>query len=100
MTWAEDLAEAVGDIFAEVGEAATYNGNTVTIIDQGQADQELSNPGPLVPTRSILIRSNEVAKPRRGDVVVIAGKTYTVQPGATEKNAVWTIYLSAELIQM
>lgn len=101
MTWLEDRAEVVQDLFTEAGEEATYNGRPITLIDLGGSDSQAGS-GVTVSyqTRSVLIRDQEVARPQDGDTLIHNGITYSVSPHPQPTAGVWTVELVKEIVSL
>jgi len=101
VSWLTDRAEAVQDLFDEVGEAATYNGAAIQIIDLGgENTQSAGGVSVSYQTRAVLIRQTEVSRPQDGDTLVHNGITYSVSPRPQPTAGLWTVELDREIISL
>ncbi|GEB79792.1 hypothetical protein DDE01_12070 [Desulfovibrio desulfuricans] len=98
----DDVAAQISDVFdAEMlGRPATYSGTAISIVLTGKG-QAAQGADPTVYTfdATALVQASQVAKPCRGDRVVISGVDYTVEAvtGGDAAGATWTIGLVADM---
>jgi len=97
MTFKEMMRLDMDEVFFnpdEFGEEVSYNGMTITVVEITGGSEQTSIPGVENPTRSVLVRQEDVASPKGGDTVMMDGATWYVQPGATLDGGAWNVSIS------
>ena len=97
---AVDLSRAAAAGFRAFGEAATYrpatgNDRAVTaIVGRPTAEAQLLGTGARAPALLADVAVSELAQPRRGDSIDIAGRAYTVRDFERDRaGATWRLTL-------
>ncbi len=101
MSFQDDLKEAADDLFEMAGESATWNGQSLTVIEGRESETTTGFPGAVIPTEIIQVREAELgARPKAGAVVVFRGKTWSATPFPTASAGIWTVGLNQGIISL
>jgi hypothetical protein len=97
----DDVAEQIADVFAAdmLGRAATYNGASIHLVLTGKSHQQQGDPALRLFDATALVLAADVARPKRGDTVIVSGVTYRVESitDGDAAGATWTLGLIASL---
>lgn len=97
MTFKDLLKQDLDETFFnpdEFGEEVSYNGSTITVVEVTGGTEQTSIPGMENPVRSLLVREEDVARPKAGDTVILDGATWYVQSSPSLDGGVWSITVS------
>lgn len=101
MSFQDDIKEAADDLFEMAGEAATWNGQPLTVVEGKESETTTGFPGAAIPTMIIQVLEAELgARPKAGAVVVFRGKTWSAAPFPTASAGIWTVGLNQEIISL
>jgi len=84
----------------DFAEAIVYNGESFLAVETVATDQNTGFPGFVVPVFTVLISSQDVSRPKAGDVVTFRGKVYKVGANPVSHGPVWSVDLVEKTIQV
>ncbi len=83
----------------EFGEAATYNGKAITVVEAEAGERTTGTPGFVTPMFSVYVQASDVARPKAGDSVTFRGVSCRVAPYPQSEGGVWLLELVQETVQ-
>jgi hypothetical protein len=84
----------------EFAELATYKGEEIEVIETSISEQNTSIPGFTLHQFSVLIKAEDVARPKAGDEVTFRGVSCVVGAFSRSEGDVWQVDLFTKAIRV
>ena len=100
MTFIDDIVADNTLFFDPVngfGEAATYNGTAITVVEDGGDESNIGIPGVNVGNYTLYVQRADVATPKQGDSVVFRGVSCYVTGSPRCDADIWEVQIMAEV---
>ena len=99
MTFKDMLANDLRSVFYNedgFAEPATYNGQTILVVEDGGSSRTTNVPGVLVPALSIRIMATDIPNPKPGDQITMRNQTWHISTPPISEGGEWLLELDRE----